>query len=289
MGITEDWAAGFQAPEHHRLWYAGDRQAAVLVHGYPGTPVEMRGVAEALHRAGWTVRAPLLPGFGPEFGTLDQRTRREWVEAVRAEWRWLSEYHEPALLVGYSMGAAIALQVAAEERVPALALIAPMQRFESALFQYLWPVLRRLTRKVRPFRHLPIDFYDPHTRDNVSRYVPGLDLDDPAVRVAIRDFEVPIRVIDELVQLGREAYDSAPTYLNPALVVHARHDRVISRRSTLRLVERLAGPVQYMEVEGSHDVVTPGHAGWIEVEQALQRFAWDTWQPRSGRNLSRVV
>jgi carboxylesterase len=288
MQITQAWAAGLDSPEHRLLWYAGDRQAAVLVHGYPGTPLEMRGIAEALHRAGWTVRAPLLPGFGPELGTLTHRTRADWVEAVRREWRWLSEFHEPVLLVGYSMGAAIALQVAAEERVPALALIAPMQQAKGPLFNWLWPVLRRVTRQVRPFRHLPIDFYDPHTRENMARYVPGLDLDDPAVRAAIRDFAVPTRLIDELVMLGREAYERAPYYLNPTLVVHARSDRVISRESTLKLVGRLSGPVRYVEVEGNHDVVTPGHPGWVEVEQALQRFAWDTWQPRSGRPLSGV-
>ncbi|MNU02416.1 hypothetical protein D3C72_2461140 [compost metagenome] len=63
---------------------------------------------------------------------------------------------------------------------------------------------------------------------------------------------------------------------------------MIARRSTLRLVERLGGPVQYLEVEGSHDLIIPGHAGWAELEQALQRFAWDAWHPLSGRSLSRV-
>ena len=287
MGIAHDWAAGFDSPEHHRLWYAGDRQAAGLVHGYPGTPAEMRPLAQALHRAGWTVRAPLLPGMGPEIASLDRHTREDWVEAVRAEWRWLAERHQPVLLVGYSLGAAIALQVATEERVPALALVAPMQRLEGAAFGWLWPAVRRLVPKVRPFRHL-IDFYDPHTRDALARYAPGLDLDDPAVRAGIRDYAVSTRLLNEVVQLGREALNQAPCYLNPTLVVQAREDRVISRQATLRLVSRLGGAVRYEEVPGTHDIVTPGCPGWEDVESAVLRFAWDAWQPVSGLKLPQM-
>ena len=46
------------------------RGAALLVHGFPGTPADMRPLAASLAAAGWDVDAPLLPGFGPEIITL---------------------------------------------------------------------------------------------------------------------------------------------------------------------------------------------------------------------------
>ena len=53
-----------------------DKPAAVLVHGFGGTPAEMRGLAEALHRQGWTTEVPLLPGFGSDIATLTERRVR---------------------------------------------------------------------------------------------------------------------------------------------------------------------------------------------------------------------
>lgn len=278
-------AAGFGGPEHRSLWYAGDRQAAVLVHGFPGTPYEVRPLADALHRAGWTVRAPLLPGFGAGLTTLESRSRREWVDAVRAEWRALREQHTPLLLVGYSMGAAVALQVAAEERIPALALIAPLQRLRSPFLDVAWPVVRLLKRQVRPFRHLPIAWDDPTTRATLAQLLPGEDLDDADVRRMIRDTAISTRVLDELIRLGREAGESARYHLGPSLVVQARDDHLITRAHTLGLVESLSGPVQYLETEGGHDLVWPGLPGHDELIRAVTRFAWDAWEPVSGMKL----
>jgi esterase/lipase len=114
--------AGFERAAPRTLWYAGNRQSAVLVHGDWATPAALRPLAEALHRAGWTVRAPRRPGW----------TRQAWVAAVRAEWRQLAEFHTPLLLVGYEAGVEIALQVAAEEPIPALALLATTARCSEA-------------------------------------------------------------------------------------------------------------------------------------------------------------
>ena len=56
----------FTDPRHAPFTLEGGQPAAVLVHGFPGTALEMRQVGESLNRAGWTVRGLCLPGFGPE-------------------------------------------------------------------------------------------------------------------------------------------------------------------------------------------------------------------------------
>ena len=59
-----------RGPEHETFTLPGGRPAALLLHGFLGTPAEMRGLGEALHEQGWTVYAPLLPGFGSDIETL---------------------------------------------------------------------------------------------------------------------------------------------------------------------------------------------------------------------------
>ena len=76
----------FQGAEHLPFTLAGSAPggpAALLVHGFPGTPAELRPLAEALHAAGWTARGLLLPGFGPEFAALGRQHAADWIGAVR--------------------------------------------------------------------------------------------------------------------------------------------------------------------------------------------------------------
>ena len=136
--------AAFQGEEHQSFLLVGGRPAALLVHGFPGSPAEMRPVGEALHDAGWTVQGLLLPGFGPDIATLQQRRLEDWQAAVANAMASLRREHDPLLLVGLSMGGALALQAAADTPPDGLILLAPFWRLagNGAWLQLLWPAIR---------------------------------------------------------------------------------------------------------------------------------------------------
>ncbi len=139
----------FNKPEHHPFSLNGLRPAVLLVHGYPGTPHEMRPLAEALHTAGWTAHAMLLPGFGPEMEMLSAKAAADWREAVtRSLGELRSSGHAPLILLGNSMGAALSLGAAAETPPNALVLLASLWKLPGALCQSL-PVLKRVFPQVR--------------------------------------------------------------------------------------------------------------------------------------------
>ena len=64
--------AWFAGPEHQSFERAADSPSgvALLLHGFPGTPAELRPLGEVLAAAGISARAPLLPGFGPAMHQL---------------------------------------------------------------------------------------------------------------------------------------------------------------------------------------------------------------------------
>lgn len=107
----------YQGAMHRPLAWDGGEPAALLVHGFLSSPAEMRPLAWSLHRAGWTVRAPLLAGHGPDIFSLPERHGEEWVEAVRVELASLWREHAPVLLVGHSLGGAVAVHAAASSQV----------------------------------------------------------------------------------------------------------------------------------------------------------------------------
>jgi carboxylesterase len=100
----------FDGSDHRSfLWQESDR-AALLVHGFPGTPAEMRPLGTVLKGAGWTVRGLMLPGLGADIEKLDQCTSRMWLDAVQQAMEELKRQHSMILLVGYSLGAALGNQ-----------------------------------------------------------------------------------------------------------------------------------------------------------------------------------
>ena len=106
----------FDGSDHRSfLWQESDR-AALLVHGFPGTPAEMRPLGIALKEAGWTVQGLMLPGLGADIEKLDQCTSRVWLDAVQQAIEELKRQHSIILLVGYSLGGALTLNAALEQR-----------------------------------------------------------------------------------------------------------------------------------------------------------------------------
>ncbi len=263
----------FDKPEHYPFSLNGPRPAALLVHGYPGTPHEMRPLAQALHAAGWTAAVPLLPGFGPEMTTLAAKTAADWRQAVsRALGDLRREGHTPLILVGNSMGAALSLSVAADTPPDGLILLAPFWKLPGVLWQSL-PLLKRLFPQVRPFRLFKPDFNNPNFRKGAANFAPGANLDDPAVRQAIRDFTLPVGMFDEIRRAGLDAAQVAPHVRAPALIIQGRQDPLVRPHFTRRLAARLGGPVTYVEVDALHDLHDAEKPAFAQVRKAVLDFA----------------
>lgn len=263
----------FSGPEQHPFLWEGGAPAVLLVHGFPGTPAEMRPLGEVFRAAGWTAQGILLPGFGPELETLSARGQDDWTAALRAALAALRRDHAPVVVLGHSMGAALALCVAVEEPPDGLILLAPFWRFSfvTPAFQLLWPVLRRVTRELRPFARL-----DPQSQDVrtvIGQYFPELDLDDPAVAAGLRDFKVPTRIFEELRRVGEAGHAAATHVRAPTLVLQGLQDGLIASQRTRALVTRLAGPLTYREFDGPHELVDERAACWPTVREAALAFA----------------
>lgn len=226
------------------------RGTALLLHGFPGTPAEMRPLGQHLACAGWLVYGPLLPGFGAEINRLGTTYRQVWVRAAQEAGVTLRRRRQPLILAGYSMGAAVALNAAAAIRPDILVLIAPFWRAGDWRARLIAP-LKYFLPEIAPFAQA--DFRIPELRRFLEEMVPSLDLDDPAVRHTLKtQLVLPTAIMGELLQLGREAFRSAAQINVPTLILQGRRDDVVTPSATRALVEQMGGPVSYHEVPGNH-------------------------------------
>lgn len=269
-GDSLSFAQYFQTPEHHGFLWEGDGPAAVLVHGFPGTPAEMRALAEALHGAGWTVQGLLLPGFGPEIDSLAGRTYAEWIAAARQAVAALRARQQPTLLIGFSMGSAVALNAAAREPLDGLVLMAPFWKL--GLLGALIPVMGQVFPEIQPLRLMRPDFSNPEVRKGINNFMPGLDLGDPAVQASVRRFTVPVRILDEVRKVGEAAGRAAPQVEAPTLVIQGRSDPVVRAALTRRLAVQVPGLSRYLEVSAAHDLMDSTRPAWPEIIDALLAF-----------------
>lgn len=204
---------------------APNGEAVLLLHGFTGSPWEVRPLGEALHARGYHVHAPLLPGHGVDPNGMVGVTDAAWLSAARESLRSL-ESHGPVFLAGLSMGALLSLVLAAEapERVKALVLMAPVWRFK----QLSGRALRRL-------RRLPLPLLYSQWKSKEASDIENEDAhrENPLMR------KFPLARLLDLFRLQDLAREAAPRVRHPALVVAARQDHVIDLPGVHELVATL--------------------------------------------------
>jgi alpha-beta hydrolase superfamily lysophospholipase len=94
-------------------------KGALLIHGLSGTPQAMLDLAGRFVRACYLVRALLLPGHGTVQGDLRTRGLADWRHAIDESIRTFSDQAERLVLVGYDLGATLALDAVLRARLAA--------------------------------------------------------------------------------------------------------------------------------------------------------------------------
>jgi len=116
----------------------GGPTGALLFHGFTATTAEMRPIAIAFHDAGLTVLAPLLPGHGTRPEDLNAAHWQDWTVAAEAAYQDLAARCERVVVGGESMGAVIALGLAARHpKIAAVLCFAPAIKLDMSRLDVL--------------------------------------------------------------------------------------------------------------------------------------------------------
>lgn len=188
--------------------------AVLLLHGLTGTPHEVRSLADALHAAGYAVRAPLLAGH-TDLDALERSTWRDWYRSAFEAFEQLQSEARNVVVLGFSMGSLLALRLAAlrSDDVHGVVAISVPLRFP------WWQ--RRAIMTMAKLRSSSL----------VGSVVGVLPKDGgPDIRV-MREVDdspslegFPYPALAELCGLQDEVFDLLPHVRAPALLLHGRYD-----------------------------------------------------------------
>lgn len=207
----------------------GGAVGVLLLHGYFGSPGELRRMGEALNTAGYTVHAPVLAGHGGLPAAMANVRWQHWVATAEAGLRRLREQCREVFVAGISMGALLALHLAANTEVAGVIAMAPALQLRGERQMALTGMLKYVMPWFYPFKQA--NFNDPQVRQGVRQWLPDADLSDPATVASIRrEARIPVASIYELVKLQRHVQHELPRVLVPVLLMQGRRDEVVDMR-----------------------------------------------------------
>ncbi|MCS6842017.1 MAG: alpha/beta fold hydrolase [Roseiflexus sp.] len=211
----------------------------LLIHGFGGDPAEVRPLAAACLREGYSVHAPLLPGHGALPDALAGVQWRQWAETAAQGFAMLHHRCSGVVVVGFSMGALLALLLAAQLPVERLVVLAPALSLRGQLLVNLSSIARYAISWYYPLAGA--DFSDPALRMLIRHRAPDADLDDPVVCEQLRrTVRVPLAAIHQLTLLQRRAWRVLPRVTAPTLVIQGSNDSTVDPRSARQVVRRIS-------------------------------------------------
>lgn len=250
---TRHGAVSEEIPDVSYTMGNGSR-AVLLIHGLTGTPVEMRYVAKALAGAGYTVHAVQLAGHCGTEGDLLRTNWRDWTASVDAAYLMLARQYESVAVAGLSMGAMLALYLAAHRPVAGIVLYSPVLWYDGwaiPRLQFLLPLLvaTRLGDHYRLVETFPYGLKDDRLRAVVvNRMMSG----DSAGAGTLGMAGATLREMRALIaQVKRQL----PTITAPTLILHSSEDDVAGLRNANFLEARLGGPVNKVVLDDCYHLI----------------------------------
>ncbi|MDB4958295.1 MAG: alpha/beta hydrolase fold protein [Myxococcales bacterium] len=238
----------------------GDGELGVVcVHGFTGTPYEMRFLGDQLGRAGFTVHGLRLPGHGTRLSDLDLTTWTDWAAAVEDAFDTMRMLCGRVAIVGQSLGGLLALHLASQRpEVAAVAsLAAPIWLDGLGGRVAKWAASGALKLATLP-------------------KLRGSDVRDRSVRDANPSYDkIPVRALGELAKFMMVAEAALPQITQPVLVLHAKRDHTAPVACATRIAERTRA-VRVRILERSYHLISTDVERDIvaaEVIQFLRRHA----------------
>ena len=239
------------------FYFPGNRVGCLLIHGFSGSPSEMRFMGERLAKAGWTVFGILLSGHGTTPEQMAKTSWEDWAKDAEAGVRKLRESCDTVIGIGLSMGGLLALHLATLGLIDGIVTMnAPM---------VLTDRRTRYVRLIRPFKTFVVK---PKPRSFLS-----------APRQEHERFvyeQIPVDALISLNRAIRQVRQKLSAIKCPVLLMQSMKDHTVNPVS-VKIIEKKIQQVRPAVLlwENSGHILTLGaerEEVVLRVQDFLRRF-----------------
>lgn len=232
--------------------------ACLLVHGLGCGPIQMRELAENLCDWGFTARGILLPGHCGNRGGLALSTLNDWIEKVEYEYHHLKSEYEDVMVVGFSLGALLTLQLALKHPLERIILMGvPMFMIREYLpINSLIKFCKKFIKRVKTIKrkcYMESDAYSGYLHQPIETHY-------------------PLQTLHELRQIIDTVKPKLKDIKSQSLIIHSRKDMIAAPASARYLIEHLGSDDKRLVwLEQSHHLMMYDNEKWI-VLNAVKEF-----------------
>lgn len=197
----------------------------LLIHGLLANPAELKDYGHYLAKQGFTVLGIRLKGHGTSPYALRDVSYEHWFASVQRGFSILRVYCPKLIVIGFSTGGALGLQLAAKNHAEIIGLVAVS---------------------------VPIKFVNPafmlvpllHNTNALVRWISSLEgikpfIDNTSEHPDINYRNTPVRALYELRRMIAHMEALLPDIETPTLLLYADQDPIVAPQSTEIVYEKL--------------------------------------------------
>jgi len=184
--------------------FHGGSIGVLLVHGFTGSPKEMREMGEYLYKRGYSVHGVRLAGHATKPEDLLRVHWEDWLVSIEAGYYLLQDISEKIIIAGLSMGGVLSLLFASLYHVSGVIAMSTPYDLPPDPRRKILPLLWRIMK-------------------NIPKGEP--DWDDPTAEEGHVSYPAyPTKAIIQLGSLMTEMQSSLKNIKVPALIMHSKKD-----------------------------------------------------------------
>ncbi len=229
--------------------HAGGASGALVLHGFTGNPQSMRGLAEALAGAGFSVELPRLPGHGTTIDDMMTTSWADWSTAAEAAYAELAGRCDQVVVAGLSMGGSLATWLAT--RHPEIVGLVAINALVLAP-DGMGDMVRAMV-------------------EGGETMMAGIGSDIAKSGVEELAYSgTPLVPLLPLMDVAAALQGELGSVTCPVLVLTSAEDHVVDPANSDTLATSVSGPVERVALERSYHVATLDHDAELIAERAIE-------------------
>ena len=226
-------------PTAEPFFFKGDSEVGcILVHGFTGTPKEMRWLGEFLNEKSFSVIAPRLAGHATQPSEMLRSNWEDWITSVEDSYNLLRPNVEKLVIIGLSMGGILGCIAASYLQFEGLVTISTP--YEIPQKDWRLPFVR------------PLAFIKPKVEKGEGDWQ-NLEASKDHVDYPYQ----PTRSIAELLDLFKQLQLALPKLRLPSFHIHSTLDKSVSISHLQKIVDQNGSTSKRtLVVENSGHVIT---------------------------------
>jgi len=186
--------------------------ACLLIHGFGGSPAELKELAEFLNKKKITTKVVLLPGHGTDYHELEKVTWNDWYKHVEENYLELKNEYKTVYVIGFSTGGTLSLHLAKNYNIDKLVLINPF-----IYIKYQWYYI------------FPVEFY----AKTLEKFIPfvtssTIHINDYEARKKLVHYDtLSLKALNSTFELIELVKNELSYILSDTLIIQSRGDETV--------------------------------------------------------------